>query len=105
MKQNDASATEQFYKLKLKQFLKFKFDCNPLTVSQNIAITSYFSYTYKYDPLIFDLMILTSNQFIGSARYIQIYIHTCPDFDRNLSIRSNDVITSYFCIDNEPCDL
>ena len=42
--ENDASAIERFNKPE-KQFLKFKFDCNPLTGSQNIMITSYFSYT------------------------------------------------------------
>ena len=43
---NDASVIEQFYKPKQKKFFKFKFNCNPLTGSQNIVITSNFSYTY-----------------------------------------------------------
>ena len=43
---NDASVIEQFYKPKQKKLFKFKFNCNPLTGSQNIVITSNFSYTY-----------------------------------------------------------
>ena len=74
--ENDASVIEQFYKPKQKQFVKFEFDYNPLTDSQNIVITSYF----WYDPLIFDLMTPTSTQFIGSAKNIHILslmvIHT-----------------------------
>ena len=44
--ENDASVKEQFYKPKQKNFFQFKFNCNPLTGSQNIVITSNFSYTY-----------------------------------------------------------
>ena len=78
--ENDASVIEQFYKPKQKKFFKFKFNCNPLTGSQNILITSNFSYTN--DPLIFDLMTLKSTQFIGSAR--------CPEFNSNPSVSSNE---------------
>ena len=89
--ENDASVIEQFYKSKQKKFFKFKFNCNPLTGSQNIVITSNFS----YDPLIFDLMTLKSTQFIGSAR--------CPELNSNPSVSSNEnAFTSYFCIHNEP---
>ena len=95
--ENVASVIELFYKPKQKQFFKFKSDCNPLTGSQNIVITSYFWYTVW--PLIFDLITRKSTQFIGSAK------HTYLEFDGNPSIGSNDVITSYFCIHNEPHDL
>ena len=44
--ENDASVIEQFYKPKQKKFFEFKFNCKPLTGSQNIVITSNFSYTY-----------------------------------------------------------
>ena len=44
--ENDASVIEQFYKPKQKKFFEFKFNCNPLTGSQNIVITNNFSYTY-----------------------------------------------------------
>ena len=44
---------------------------------------------YIYDPLIFDLMTLTSTQFIGSAR--------CPELNSNPSVSSNEnTFTSYF---------
>ena len=36
--ENDASVIEQFYKPKQKKFVEFKFNCNPLTGSQNIVI-------------------------------------------------------------------
>ena len=68
---NNASASERVYKPKHKQFFKFKFDCNPFTGSQNIVITGYFAYI-RYDPLIFYLMTLKSNHFVGSARYIHV---------------------------------
>ena len=38
---NDASAIEQFYKPKRKQFLKFKFDCNQSVAFNDNAFTSY----------------------------------------------------------------
>ena len=88
------SVIEQFYKPKRKKFFKFKFNCNPLTCSQNIVITSNFSYTHM-TPLIFDLMTLKSTQFIGSARF--------PELNSNPSVSSNEnASTSYFCIHNEP---
>ena len=88
--ENDASVIEQVYKPKQKKFFKFKFRF-PLTGSQNIVVTSNFS----YDPLIFDLMTLKSTKFIGSAR--------CPELNSNPSVSSNEkAFTSYFCIHNEP---
>ena len=44
--ENDASVIEQFYKPKQKKKIEFTFNGNPLTGSQNIVITSNFSYTY-----------------------------------------------------------
>ena len=66
--ENDASVIEQFYKPKQKKFFEFKFNCNPLTGSQNIVITSYFC--IHNEPMTFDLMNQESTQFIGSARNI-----------------------------------
>ena len=42
--ENDASV-RAILQTKTRKKFKLKFDCNPLTGSQNIVITSYFSYT------------------------------------------------------------
>ena len=51
-------------------------------------------------PMTFDLMTPKSNQFIGLAWYLHLM-----EFDGNLSIGSNDVISSYFCIHKLPLAL
>ena len=66
-----------------------------LMITQSQAIFAYMS------P--HDLRPLTSwpQKLISS-----LALHTCPDFDGNPSIGSNgNVITSYLCLHNEPCDL
>ena len=52
------------FKPKQKKFFKFKFNCNPLTGSQNIVITSDFSYTYM---TLWPQNLISSS---ASARYI-----------------------------------
>ena len=94
----DASVIEQFYKPKQKKFFKFKFGCNPLTGSQNIMITSYFSYTCmtpnaRYIHVLSLMVIHPSVLMIMQSQAIFAYIMSPLTFDL-LTPKSNQFIGS-----------